>query len=253
MIIPKTPEQVALLRQAGHLAALSLRTVGEMVRPGVSTRALNKAAERFIVSSGAKPAFKGYRGFPGTICVSVNQEVVHGIPSGRKLKEGDVLGVDVGVLLNGFYGDCAATFPVGRISAETQRLLATTQRALWAGIRGARVGHHLSDVSHAIQEVAEAEGFSVVREFVGHGIGQAMHEDPQIPNFGPPGHGPVLEEGMVMALEPMVNEGAAAVKILADGWTVVTADGGRSAHFEHMIAVTNDGPDVLTVLAADEG
>jgi methionyl aminopeptidase len=247
VIIRKSAAELEVMRRAGRITALALRRIGEEVRPGVSTAHLDQIAEAVIRGEGAAPAFKGYHGFPATICSSINGEVVHGIPSPlRILSEGDVVSVDVGAIVDGYYGDSAMTFPVGRISDEAARLLDVTRRCLESAIAKARVGMRLGDVSSAVQTVAEDAGFSVVREYVGHGIGRAMHEEPQIPNFGPAGKGPALEEGMVLAIEPMINAGSAAVESLNDGWTVVTSDGSLSAHFEHTVAVTAEGPLILT-------
>jgi len=218
-----------------------------MVAPGVSTADLDAAAEAKVRAAGAEPAFKGYRGYPATLCASVNEQVVHGIPSRRVLAAGDIVSLDMGVRLNGYYGDSAVTVAVGPVSEEVTRLLRVTQEALQAGIAQVKVGGRISDIGHAIQRFVEGEGFSVVREFVGHGIGAALHEEPQIANYGEPGRGPRLAEGMTLAIEPMVNMGKPAVKVLADGWTAVTKDGSLSAHFEHTVAVTNNGPDVLTM------
>lgn len=235
------------MREAGRITARALRLVGEAVAIGVSTLELDRIAEEAIRGEGALPAFKGYHGFPATICASLNGEVVHGIPSpNRTLSDGDVLSVDVGAIVNGYYGDSAMTFPVGAISDEAARLLDVTRRSLDAGIAKARPGMRLYDISNAVQTVAEAAGFSVVREYVGHGIGRSMHEEPQIPNYGPAGKGPTLEEGMVLAIEPMINAGSADVRSLDDGWTVVTMDGAYSAHFEHTVAIGPEGPIVLT-------
>jgi len=236
------------MREAGRITARALRLVGESVRAGVSTQELDEVAEAAIRAEGALPAFKGYHGFPATICASLNGEVVHGIPSRRRiLVDGDVLSVDVGAIVEGYYGDSARTFPVGTISDEAERLLDATRRSLDAGIAKARPGMRLYDISNAVQTVAEAAGFSVVREYVGHGIGRSMHEEPQIPNYGPAGKGPTLQEGMVLAIEPMINAGSPDVRSLDDGWTVVTLDGAYSAHFEHTVAIGPDGPLVLTV------
>jgi len=235
------------MRAAGRVAARALRLVGESVRPGVTTERLDRIAEEAIRAAGATPAFKGYHGFPATICASPNDVVVHGIPGSAPLKEGDILSVDVGAIVDGYYGDCAATFAVGTVSAEASALMDTTRLALEAGIERCRVGMRLYDISAAVQRVAEAAGFSVVREYVGHGIGRLMHEEPQIPNAGQAGTGPTLAEGMVFAIEPMVNAGTAAVRALDDGWTVVTQDGALSAHFEHTVAITADGPEIMTV------
>lgn len=248
MIIRKTAAEIEAMREAGRVSARALRLVGEAVRPGVTTAELDDLAETVIREDGGVPAFKGYHGFPKTLCTSVNSQVVHGIPSQLvTLNEGDVLSVDVGAVVGGFYGDNARTFAVGTISDPTRRLLEATEASLDAGIGECRVGNHLFDIGAAVQAVAEGAGFSVVREYVGHGIGRNMHEDPNVPNYGTPGKGPRLDVGMVLAIEPMVNAGAAAVESLPDGWTVVTRDGEISAHFEHTVAITADGPLVLTV------
>jgi methionyl aminopeptidase len=218
-----------------------------MVAPGVSTADLDEAAEAKVRAAGAEPAFKGYRGYPATLCASVNEQVVHGIPNRRAMASGDIISLDMGVRLNGYYGDSAVTVAVGTVSEEVARLLRVTQEALQRGIEQVKVGGRISDIGHAIQACVESQGFSVVREFVGHGIGAALHEEPQIANYGEPGRGPRLAEGMTLAIEPMVNMGKPAVKVLADGWTAVTKDGSLSAHFEHTVAVTKNGPDVLTM------
>ncbi len=247
MIIRKSAAEIEVMREAGRITARALRIVGESVRPGVTTRQLDRVAEEAIREEGAVPAFLGYNGFPATICASVNEQVVHGIPGDRVLGRGDILSVDVGAIVDGYYGDSAFTFPVGEVGGEAVRLMDATREALSAGVAQCVPGMRLSDIGDAVQRVAEGAGFSVVREYVGHGIGRAMHEEPQIANFGPPGRGPVLKPGMVFAIEPMINAGAAAVRSLPDGWTVVTADRRPSAHFEHTVAVTETGPDVLTV------
>lgn len=240
------------MREAGRVTALALRAVGQAVQPGVTTAELDRIAESVIRSEGAMPAFKGYHGFPATICASRDSEVVHGIPEGKKpLVEGEILSVDVGAIVQGYHGDAAATFPVGDIDSETRRLVDTTRESLQAGISQCLEDMRLYDISHAVQTVAESAGFSVVREYVGHGIGRAMHEEPQIPNFGPAGTGPTLKPGMVFAIEPMINAGGPEVRQLDDGWTVVTVDGLRSAHFEHTVAVTEQGPEILTILSED--
>jgi methionyl aminopeptidase len=250
MIILKTPQEIALIAKASRVVALTIAFLRERVKPGITTADLDRLAEEFIVREGARPAFKGYRGYPATLCTSVNEEVVHGIPSSRKrLNEGDIIGVDVGAVVEGYYGDAAVTLPVGAISDEAARLIRVTEASLAAGLAQVKVGNRLSDVSHAIQVVAEDEGYSVVTDFVGHGIGRNLHEDPQVPNFGRPGEGPRLKEGLVLAIEPMVNVGRSAVEVLSDRWTVVTKDGSLSAHFEHTIALTPDGPQVLTMAA----
>lgn len=235
------------MREAGRITARALRLVGEAVVVGVTTAELDAIAEEAIRSAGAVPAFKGYHGFPGTICSSINDQVVHGIPGAVTLREGDIISVDVGAIVEGYFGDSARTFAVGTIGDDARALMDATRSALEAGIAECVPGRRLYDISHAVQSVAEAAGFSVVREYVGHGIGRAMHEDPQLPNFGAPGQGPTLASGMVFAIEPMVNAGQAAVRSLEDGWTVVTEDGSLSAHFEHTVAVTDDGPLVLTL------
>jgi methionyl aminopeptidase len=247
VIVCKSPGEIERMRAANALVADVLAELAALVKPGVTTEELDRAAERLVRAGGAEPAFKGYRGYPATLCASVNEQVVHGIPSLRQLVEGDILSLDIGVKLNGFFGDSAVTVPVGRIGEDAQRLLQVTQEALQRGIAQVRVGNRVSDIGHAIQEHVEQHGFSVVREFVGHGIGAALHEEPQIANYGEPGRGPRLAEGMVLAIEPMVNMGRPAVKVLADGWTAVTRDGSLSAHFEHTVAVTKQGPLVLTL------
>jgi methionyl aminopeptidase len=224
-----------------------LEELRERVQPGASTLDLEKYIERRIAQLGARPAFKGYRGYPCCLCASLNSEVIHGIPSERCLKRGDILSLDMGVVVDGYYGDSAITVPVGEISESTQRLLRVTQESLQLAIDQARLGNRLGDICATVQRHVEENGYSVVREFVGHGIGRQLHEEPQVPNFGQPGHGPVLKQGMVLAIEPMVNAGGPAVRVLADNWTAVTADGALSAHFEHMVAVTSNGPDILTL------
>jgi methionyl aminopeptidase len=246
VIVCKSPAEIERMRAANALVAEVLSELAAMVAAGVTTLDLDIEAERLVRAGGAEPAFKGYRGYPATLCASVNEQVVHGIPSRRKLVEGDVISLDMGVKLNGFYGDSAVTVPVGRVSDEAASLLKVTQESLEKGIAQVRLGGRISDIGHAIQQHVEAHGFSVVREFVGHGIGSALHEEPQIANYGEPGRGPRLAEGMTLAIEPMVNVGRPAVKVLADGWTAVTKDGSLSAHFEHTVAVTKDGPLVLT-------
>ncbi len=246
MIVCKSPAEIERMRAANQLVADVLAELAAMVAPGVTTAELDAAAERLVRARGAEPAFKGYRGYPCTLCASVNEQVVHGIPSARPLVEGDIISLDMGVKLNGFFGDSAVTVPVGRVAPGVETLLRVTQEALAKGIAQVRLGGRISDIGHAIQTHVEASGFSVVREFVGHGIGAALHEEPQIANYGEPGRGPRLAEGMVLAIEPMVNMGRPAVKVLADGWTAVTRDGSLSAHFEHTVAVTKDGPRVLT-------
>lgn len=249
MIILKSSEEIKAMRRAGKVVAQAHELVRELIRPGISTWDLDKAVYDFLLKQNAQPAFKGYQGYPASICTSVNEVVVHGIPSRDKvLQEGSVISVDIGAFLDGFCGDSAWTYPVGRIGAKAQALLKTTEEALFAGIAQARVGNRLSDISHAVQQQAEKRGFSVVRDFVGHGIGRKMHEAPQIPNFGPPGRGPRLKPGMALAIEPMVNAGGYQVEVLTDNWTVVTQDGSWSAHFEHTVAVTEGEPLLLTTL-----
>lgn len=248
MIKLKSVSEIALMREAGRVVARVLQEMERAVAPGVTTGELDKRAEKLIRRSGGEPAFLGYHNFPATICASINEEVVHGIPGLRRLKEGDIVSIDVGVRLKGYYGDAAATFPVGEIDPLTRRLLEVTRQSLCAGIGAVRDGARLSDVSHAVQTIAEAHGFAVVRQFVGHGIGTEMHEEPSVPNFGNPGRGPVLRPGVVLAIEPMVNAGGWEVDVLEDRWTVVTRDGSLSAHFEHTVALGENGPEILTVL-----
>ena len=234
------------MRAASQLVAQVLDELAAMVAPGISTADLDAAAEQRVRAAGAEPAFKGYRGYPATLCASANNQVIHGIPNRTPLKAGDIISLDMGVKLAGYYGDSALTVPVGAVAEDVRRLLRVTQEALAKGIAQVRVGGRVSDIGHAIQQHVEAHGFSVVREFVGHGIGASLHEEPQIANYGEPGRGPRLAEGMTLAIEPMVNMGKPAVKVLADGWTAVTKDGSLSAHFEHTVAVTKNGPDILT-------
>lgn len=248
MIIVKTPEEVAQMRSACRMAAKIRESLARMVSPGVTTADLDGYAADLLKGFGAKSAFLGYRGFPGNICVSVNEEVVHGIPGNRRIQLGDVVSLDVGVVFDGFVGDTATTVMVGVTDPEVVRLISVAERALDAGIGKARVGGRVSDISHAIEQVVTAAGFSVVRDFVGHGVGRSMHEDPQVPNFGPPGRGAKLRAGMTLALEPMVNVGGSEVKVMENGWTVVTADRSPSAHVEHTVAIRDDGTaEVLTV------
>ncbi len=247
-IIIKSESELARMRQAGRITASVLDILRSRIEPGISTGDIDELAYREAVARGGYPSFKGYHGYPASVCASVNDEVVHGIPArSRVLKEGDIVGLDFGVVCDGYQGDAAITVPVGKISEETSRLLKVTEEALYVGIRMARARNHLSDISWAIQSFVEGHGFSVVRQYVGHGIGAKMHEDPQIPNFGPPGHGPVLRPGMTLALEPMVNAGGYRTKVLEDDWTVVTEDGSLSAHFEHTVAVCKDGPEIMTL------
>lgn len=246
MIVLKSNGELRRMRRAGLVVWRALELVREHVKPGVTTGHLNRLVEEMMAREGAVPSFKGYHGYPASICTSVDEQVVHGIPGDRILHEGQIVSVDIGAIVDGYHGDAARTFPVGAISAEAQRLLDVTWQALQEGIRQARVGNHLSDISHAIQTYAEAAGFSVVRDYVGHGIGRQMHEPPQIPNYGPPGMGPKLRAGMVLAIEPMVNAGTYEVRTLEDQWTVVTVDGALSAHFENTVAITPEGPAILT-------
>ncbi len=246
MIILKSNDELSRMARACKIVAEALQGLKEVVRPGVTTAELDSYVESFIRKRGAIPAFKGYRGYPASLCTSVNDQVVHGIPSARRLGEGDIISLDLGVYLDGFYGDAAISLPVGSVGPEAKRLLQITEEALYRGIDMARVNKRVSDISNAIQGFVEAAGYSVVRHFVGHGIGMELHEDPQVPNFGPPGQGPVLKEGMTLAIEPMVNRGGCEIAILDDGWTAVTKDGSLSAHFEHTVAVTNNGPSILT-------
>ena len=246
MIICKSSKEIESLKKSNQIVAVILKELKKAAQPGVTTLELDQLAERLIKKNNCIPAFKGYKNYPATLCISVNEEIVHGIPGPRKLKEGDIVSLDMGVKWDGFYGDAAITVPVGEIDLQSQNLIRVTEEALYKGIEKAQVGNRLSDISHAVQEWVEKHGFSVVRDFVGHGIGKALHEEPQIPNFGKPGFGPRLREGMVLALEPMVNAGSYEIKILSDGWTAVTMDGSRSAHFEHSIAIATDGPLILS-------
>jgi methionyl aminopeptidase len=252
MVYLRDPQEIETMRGAARLVARTLQRLGREVRPGVTTAELDRLAEEFITAHGGRPAFKGYRGFPATICPSVNEEVVHAIPGPRVLKAGDLIGIDVGVEKDGYYGDAAFTFPVGEVSDEARRLLEVTRGALTQGIAQARAGNRVGDISHAIQVYVEQHGFSVVRALVGHGIGREMHEEPQVPNFGPPDRGPRLMAGQVLAIEPMVNVGAPEVMTKSDGWTVVTSDGSLSAHFEHTVAVGLEGPEILSVADGEE-
>ena len=249
MILLKSEREIRCMREAGRIVALALDAVGKVVEPGITTQELDEIARRTIIEQGARPAFKGLYGYPAHICVSVNCEVVHGIPGSRKLAEGDIVSVDCGAEINGFNGDSAITFPVGKVSPEIARLIEETRNALYKGIEQAVVGNKVGAISHAIQTYAENAGYGVVRDYVGHGIGRSMHEDPEVPNFGFADRGPALKPGMVLAIEPMINMGTGAVKNMDDGWTVVTRDGKPSAHFEHTVAITPDGPEILTRLA----
>ncbi len=249
MIILKKPEEIEKIRAACQIVARILERVSREIRPGVSTFQLNELSERLAAKEGARPAFKGYRGYPFSLCTSVNSEVVHGLPSKKRiLKEGDLISLDFGVVKDGYYGDAAVTIPVGEVSEEAKKLIEVTREALYRGISKADPDHRLFDISSAIQSYVEKRGYSVVREFVGHGIGRNLHESPQIPNFGKKGQGVRLKPGMVLAIEPMINQGGAEIRILADNWTAVTKDGKLSAHFEHTVAITENGPDILTEL-----
>jgi methionyl aminopeptidase len=250
VIVRKSREEIEQMARAGEVVADTLELIRDNLRPGVTTGELDELAEEFIRSRGGEPTFKGYRGYPASICASPNTMVVHGIPGPYALRSGDVLSVDVGVTLGGFVADSAYTFPVGEISPEAERLLEVCQAALAAGIEQARLGNRLSDISHAVQQVTEEAGFSVVRSLVGHGVGRSMHEDPQIPNFGPPGRGPEVQSGMTLAIEPMINAGGPDVVVHQDGWSISSSDDSLSAHFEHTVAVTADGPRILTKVGA---
>jgi len=243
----KNKADIEIMRKAGRIVGQTLDMIGDHIKPGVTTQQLDMLVEDFILSKGAIPAFKNYHGFPASACISIDDEVVHGIPGDRKLKDGEIVSVDVGTIVDGFYGDGAKTYPVGKISEDKKRLLELTQKCLEAGIEQARPGNRLGAISAAVQKVAESNGLGVVRQLVGHGIGRQMHEEPQVPNFGLPSEGPVLKAGMVLAIEPMINAGTYDVKTLPDGWTVVTADGRPSAHFEHTVAITDGEPDILTL------
>ncbi|OUQ80542.1 type I methionyl aminopeptidase [Flavonifractor sp. An10] len=246
MISLKSPREIECMRRAGRLTAQARALAGSLVRPGVTTHEIDTAVRKFIESHGAKPSFLGYGGFKGSACISINEEVIHGIPGPRKLKEGDIVSVDVGAYLDGFHGDCAATFPCGEVSPEALELIRVTEQSFWEGIRLARAGNRVFDISHAVQQYVESHGCSVVRDFVGHGVGAKLHEAPEVPNFGPAGHGPRLQPGMTIAVEPMVCAGDWRVKVLKDGWTTVSADGSLTAHYENTILITDGEPEVLT-------
>jgi methionyl aminopeptidase len=252
-IVKKSPEEIEKMAASGKVLARCHRLLRGKAREGVTTAQLDEAAEKFIRSQGGEPVFKGYRGFPGSICASPNSMVVHGIPGSYELKRGDVLSVDIGVELDGWVSDAAVTLPIGPISSVGKKLLTTTRESLFTGVAQCQVGNRLGDVSNAIQERVEADGFSVIRSLVGHGVGRDMHEDPQIPNFGRPGTGPALEEGMVLAIEPMVNAGRPGVRMGSDGWAVYSEDGSLAAHFEHTVAITSDGPRILTPWHEEDG
>ncbi len=246
MISLKSPREIECMRRAGRLTAQARALAGSLVRPGVTTHEIDTAVRKFIESHGAKPSFLGYGGFKGSACISINEEVIHGIPGPRKLKEGDIVSVDVGAYLDGFHGDCAATFPCGEVSPEALELIRVTEQSFWEGIKLARAGNRVFDISHAVQQYVESHGCSVVRDFVGHGVGAKLHEAPEVPNFGPAGHGPRLQPGMTIAVEPMVCAGDWRVKVLKDGWTTVSADGSLTAHYENTILITDGEPEVLT-------
>lgn len=248
MIIIKNDIEIEYMRHAGKLVGETLARLEEIVKPGITTAELDKIAEEFILKHNAKPSFKGYNGFPASICASVNNEVVHGIPGSRVLHEGDIISVDCGAILNGYQGDAARTIPVGKVSSEAEKLIEVTRESFFKGVEYAKVGNKLSDISSAIQTYVENFHFSIVRDFVGHGIGKDMHEDPEVPNFGRPGRGPKLRQGMVLAIEPMVNIGQYEVDVQSNGWTVVTRDGSLSAHYENTVAILNNGPEILTLI-----
>ena len=247
MITIKNGRELESMRQACKITAAARALAGEMVRPGVTTKEIDKAVHDFIVAQGAKPSFLGYNGYPASACISVNSTVIHGIPGGYVLKEGDIVSVDVGAYYEGFHGDCAATFACGAISTEAQKLIDVTRQSFFEGIQKAKKGNRVQDISHAIQTYVESNGFAIVRSFVGHGVGRQLHEEPEVPNFGNPGRGPRLLPGMTLAIEPMVNAGVADVRILKDGWTVVTTDGKLSAHYENTVLITDGEPEILTV------
>ena len=247
MISLKSPREIEAMRKAGRLTAQARALAGSMVRPGVTTKEIDTAVRRFIESHGAKPSFLGYGGYPGSACISVNDEIIHGIPGPRKLKEGDIVSVDVGAYIGGFHGDCAATYACGKVSDEAERLMEVTEQSFWEGIKFARAGQRVSDISHAVQQYVERHGYSVVRDFVGHGVGTKLHEAPEVPNYGPAGHGARLQPGMTIAVEPMVCQGDWQVKVLKDNWTTVTVDGSLAAHYENTILITEGDPEILTV------
>jgi methionyl aminopeptidase len=247
MIVIKSESEIEIMRKSGRITGSLLNKLRKILRPGVTTKELDKFAEDFIRKRGAVPAFKGYGGYPASLCASINEEVVHGIPSKRRLKDGDIIGLDTGAIYKGYYSDAAITVPVGKITEEKKRLIRITEEAFYRGIEKARPGNRLSDISSAIQKYVEKNGFSIVREFCGHGVGRMLHEDPQIPNYGEPNRGPRLKPGMTFAIEPMVNAGTYRVKILSNGWTAVTADGRPSSHFENTIVITDERPEILTI------
>ncbi|MBE0449988.1 MAG: type I methionyl aminopeptidase [Clostridia bacterium] len=246
MIVIKSSKEIELMQESGRIVALVHETIKKAIKPGVTTGELDKIAESVITENGAVPSFKGYHGFPGSICASINDQVIHGIPGGIKLSEGDIISIDVGALKNGYHADAARTHPVGIVSEAAANLIKVTEESFFEGLKYCRKGYRLSDVSHAIQKYSEDKGYGVVRDFVGHGVGRQLHEDPPIPNYGSPGRGPRLESGMVLAIEPMINQGDYRVKVLDDDWTVVTLDGLWSAHYEHTVVITEDEPLLLT-------
>ncbi|MBP1889987.1 methionyl aminopeptidase [Clostridium moniliforme] len=248
MIFTKDDLALAAMRKAGKIVGETLLLLENKIKPGISTGELDRIAEEFIIGKGAKPSFKGLYGFPKTLCISVNNQVVHGIPGDYILKEGDIVSIDCGAFVDGFHGDAARTFPVGKVSENAERLIQVTRDCFFEGIKFAQIGNRLTDISHAIQKYVEANGFSIVKTFVGHGIGRDLHEDPEVPNFGRPGKGPMLTKGMALAIEPMVNEGSFRVRTLKDNWTVVTSDGSLSAHYENTVAILPDGPEILTLV-----
>ena len=250
MISLKSSHEIEAMRRAGKITADARALARDMVKPGVTTQQIDKAVYHFIKSQGATPSFLNYNGYPASVCVSVNDEIIHGIPGKRMLKEGDIVSVDVGAYIGGFHGDCAGTYPCGQVSDQALDLIRVTQQSFFEGLKFAREGYRLSDISHAVQEYVESHGYSVVREYVGHGIGRRMHESPEVPNFGNPGHGPRLLRGMTIAVEPMVNAGSAAIRQMSDGWTVKTADGKNAAHYENTILITDGEPELLTDASA---
>ena len=250
MITLKSEHEIELMRRAGKITAAARALARDMVKPGVTTQQIDKAVYHFIKSQGATPSFLNYNGYPASVCVSVNDEIIHGIPGKRVLKEGDIVSVDVGAYIGGFHGDCAGTYPCEQVSDQALDLIRVTQQSFFEGLKFAREGYRLSDISHAVQEYVESHGYSVVREYVGHGIGRRMHESPEVPNFGNPGHGPRLLRGMTIAVEPMVNAGSAAIRQMSDGWTVKTADGKNAAHYENTILITDGDPELLTDASA---
>ena len=248
MIQVKSEREIELMRTACRITAASRALAGEMIHAGVHTREIDRAVHDFMEKQGAKPSFLNYNGYPKSVCISVNDEIIHGIPGRRRINEGDIVSVDVGAYIGGFHGDCAATFAVGKTDERALKLIEVTRQSFFEGIKFARPGYRISDISHAIQKYAESFGFSVVREYVGHGVGAKLHEDPEIPNYGEPGHGPRLIPGMTLAIEPMINLGKPHIKVLSDGWTVITADGQPSAHYENTVLITNGEPEILTAV-----